>query len=173
MKNRRLNDEQKRLLSRNFNLVHKYYKDSLKKKDIPQRMEDEFFSHLMERFCYSALSYNPESGFKFSTYAYGGFGFGKREIIAKAMRARFVPQKQVKERIDRWHSNDRSETAIQWDSVARGRTSALKAEKVWEIVEEVDLTQMEKEVVELYFSEGYSCSKLGKKFSRSKEGLFC
>ena len=170
-KQRRLNNKQKQFLTKNFNLVNKYYEENIRKRNIPQRWEDDFFSHLMERFCYAVLSYKPESGFKFSTYAYGGFNFGKKEIIKKVIRTKFIPQGQVKDKLDKWYCEDKNNKKILWDSISKGETSVVNREKVRELIKNANLNSTEKMIIELYFLEGWTYLDLGNKMKLTKERI--
>jgi RNA polymerase sigma factor (sigma-70 family) len=167
-KMRKLTNQQRDFVGRNINLVFQYYQDGLEKHDIPQRWRDDFLSNLMERFCYSGMSYNPESGFKFSTYAFGGFDFGKRETIKKIVRQP-NPEKNIYKSIDNCRTVVYNNSEILWDSVSRGRDEVVASERVWDFVEQAGLSSHEKRILELYFYEEFSYLEIGMCFSCSRE----
>jgi DNA-directed RNA polymerase specialized sigma subunit len=78
-----LNTEQKQLIEDNYCLVKDFIKKSIKSNKIPDGLVDDLISEMNWKFCISALKFEKERGFKFSTYAYHNFDYGMQKVLAK------------------------------------------------------------------------------------------
>ncbi len=79
-----LTEEQRKLITGNYGLLRRFINQILSNHKIPPHLSDEFISLMYWKFCISALKYDEELGFKFSTYAYGGFRFALQELRKKS-----------------------------------------------------------------------------------------
>jgi hypothetical protein len=152
----KLTDKQKKLITDNYGLVNKFVGDTIEKSIIPQDLKDEFESDMHWKFCFSALGYNVDTGWKFSTYVHTGFRHGIDDLAKK------------KEKFDKIQYID----IINKDDLrALGyKENSLKFGVVDYLMDNTDLTLKERSMVEEYFYDKVSFSKLGKKYDMSKEG---
>ena len=152
----KLTDKQKKLITDNYGLVNKFVEDNIEESIVPQDLKDEFESDMHLKFCFSALKYNIKTGWKFSTYVYRGFDYGIDDLAKK------------KEKFDKIEYID----IINKDDLrALGyKESSLKFGVVDYLIDNTNLTLKERSMVEGYFYDKVSFSKLGKKYNMSKEG---
>ncbi len=81
MNKMQLTKKQQKLIVDNYKLLSGFINKIIRDKGVPEYLEDEFISDMFFKFCLSALRFDELSGFKFSTYAYGGFKFGLHELL--------------------------------------------------------------------------------------------
>jgi len=78
MHSMRMTEKQKKFLDRHVRLMYFFIKNNIV--DIPLHLRDDFVSDLAWRFCFAGMGFDEELGFKFSTYAYGGFRYCVRDV---------------------------------------------------------------------------------------------
>lgn len=149
-----LTNKQRKLITDNHKLLDDYIEHVIRKQIIPKRMEDDFISDMYLKFCFSALKYDINTGFKFSTYVYRGFDFGIKDIITTK-----------KKKFDRITYIDE----INDDHLSHKKEVSLKAEEVDNFINDAKLTSREKSMLEDYYYDRITFSKLGKKYNISKE----
>ena len=155
----KLTKEQQDLIVGNYGLLCKYVTHAIKNKQVPEYLEDEFISDMYMRFCISASKYNIKTGFKFSTFAYGGFRFGLRELLFRK-----------KKKIDKvTYFQDLDEGYISQCKLVNEEAHKLKSEFVNSFMLEVELSLKERSIVEDYYYERLSFAKIGEKHNMSKE----
>jgi len=155
----KLTNEQRKLITDNYKLLHKFVDHVISKRIIPKCMEDEFISDMYLRFCFSALRYNADTGFKFSTYAHYGFEFGIRDIITVK-----------KKRFDRIQYVDIINEDNLRDFQLDKKKISLRSDIMDNFVSNVELTSKERSMLEDYYYNEMSFSRLGEKYKLSKEG---
>jgi len=151
-----LTNKQRRLITDNHKLLDKFIEHTIRKQIIPKRMEDDFISDMYLKFCFSALKYDVNTGFKFSTYAYGGFQLGIQDIVTKK-REKFERIKYI---------DDDYLIACNLDDKKK---PILQTEEMDRFIDDAELTSKEKSMVEDYYYGKISFSKLGEKYNMSKE----
>ncbi len=169
-----LSEEQKKLVIDNIGLLRGFYRDEISKGYIPGNRIDDFKSDLQRNFCKSALTYNEDLGFKFSTYAYGGFGFCVKDIkriIARNKKT--ITTSNFKDFI--LEANDGkfyvTRRRLVWDSINGHSKTFVDAEKIAELLEKASLSDREKKVINLYYLERWTQEKLGKELGICKERI--
>lgn len=150
-----LSEKQKKLVSRNMGLLNSYYNGEIQKGIIPRDHENEFFSILQERLCISAMKFDEETGFKFSTFAYGGFVFGKETFFQRLQRARGEALLNPIEEL--------------WEPIVFHRGAFIRHEKIAEFVDNVPLTEKERFALNSYYYDRLSFNRVGKRMGISKE----
>jgi RNA polymerase sigma factor (sigma-70 family) len=81
MMNDKLTEKQKQLITDNYPLVDDFLYKTFRNYNIPQNLHDPFASDVRWKFCLAARKFDKSKGFKFSTYAYGGFKFALKNIL--------------------------------------------------------------------------------------------
>ena len=154
----KLTDKQQKLIVNNYNLLNNFIKDIISKCIIPQCMEDDFISDMYLKFCFSALNYDIKTGFKFSTYAYGGFQLGIRDIVKK--KKKFDKIQYV------YKINEDDLKAC----ILNHKKISLRLDNLQNFIKNVKLTLKERSMLEDHYYNKMSFSKLCKKYKLSKEG---
>jgi RNA polymerase sigma factor (sigma-70 family) len=151
-----LTKKQRKLITDNHKLLDDFIGHIIRKQTIPKCMEDDFVSDMYLKFCFSALKYDINTGFKFSTYAYGGFQLGIKDIITKK-REKFERIKYI---------DDDYMIACSLDDK---KEPILQTEEVDSFIDDAELTSKEKSMLEDYYYSRITFSKLGEKYNISKE----
>ncbi len=151
----KLTKKQQKLIIRNYPLLRNYVGFIIKSNKVPKYLIDEFISDMYFKFCISALKYDIRTGFKFSTYAYGGFRLGLRDLLTRKW-ARF-------ERVD--YVEEVSDYEVEQDEIHN-----LKSDLVNELVVDSTLTQRERDMIESYYYNGIAFEKIGEEFGLTKQG---
>jgi RNA polymerase sigma factor (sigma-70 family) len=151
-----LTNKQRKLITDNHRLLDDFIGYVIRKQIIPKRMEDDFISDMYLKFCFSALKYDINTGFKFSTYAYGGFQLGIKDIITKK-REKFERIKYI---------DDDYMIACNLDDK---KEPNLQIEEMNSFINDAELTSREKSMLEDYYYSRITFSKLGEKYNISKE----
>ena len=151
MKKDKLDEKKRKLVERNIGLVRTFCKKSIKNGKVPVHKKEEFLSDLNYRYCKSALKYNEEMGFKFSTFAYGGFNFCIDDLKRNRKKVDTVPFDEEKgERIE-------------------DKNNIVDKELLKIFFKDSNLSNIEKRVLILYYYNNLSFSKIGEKYSYNKE----
>jgi len=157
MMTNRLTDKQKKLITDNYRLLDGFIEYTINKRVIPKCLEDDFVSDMYLKFCFSALKYNIDTGFKFSTYAYGGFNLGIKDIITRKKKS-FDRIRYIGE-ID---EGDLREYRLE-------REFNLRSDIIDNFLSDAHLTSRERSMLEDYYYGEISFARLGKKYNLSKE----
>jgi RNA polymerase sigma factor (sigma-70 family) len=152
----KLTDKQQKLIIDNHKLLEDFIERIIRKRIIPKCMEDDFISDMYLKFCFSARKYNIDTGFKFSTYAYGGFQLGIKDIVTKK-REKFERIKYI---------DDDYMIACNLDD---NKKPILQTEEMDSFINGAELTSREKSMLEDYYYDRITFSKLGEKYNISKE----
>ena len=155
MNKNKLTVEQQKLITNNYGLLRGFINKSIDNKDIPQHLIDEFISDMFYKFCISALKFEEDSGFKFSTYAYGGFRFGVKEILQKKEK-----------RLDFSDNYDKIGNDIEHEDVPNLETDVL-----YDFIEKSELELREKSMIEDYYYDNLSMIKISEKHEMTKENV--
>lgn len=154
MDNNKLNDKQQKLIVDNYQLLCDYIKKVRRK--VPKYLEDDFISDMFLKFCVSALRFNKHSGFKFSTYAYGGFGLGIKELFERKNK-----------KVQKLHySEDLEKYKLEYKEVTHVEVSRLD-----DFIDKVVLNDRDKSMLKDYFYNRISYPQLGIKYGMSGEGV--
>lgn len=151
-----LTNKQRKLITDNHKLLDDYIERIIRKQIIPKRMEDDFISDMYLKFCFSARNYDINTGFKFSTYAYRGFDFGIIDIVTKKIE-KFERIKYI---------DDDYMIACNSDD---NKNPTLQTEEMDSFINDAKLTSREKSMLEDYYYDKVTFSKLGKKYNIGKE----
>ncbi len=154
--------EQKRLVTCNIKMMDKFVKRALEMGKVPLYMEDEFLSDIYLGFCKSAIGYSPEFGFKFSTYAYGGFEMNLRGVCSrkkeKYHKNNFLPFETITKIVDSY----------------QGKRSQKHSKKmrVKDIISESPLNKKELYVITNHFFEKQTISFISNELGMSRQGTY-
>jgi len=151
-----LTEKQRKLITDNYGLVKSFINKTIKNNDIPPFLRDEFISDVLWKFCISALKYDESTGIKFSTYAYGGFNFGKKEILERK-----------KNRIER-NSCLHEES---FENIKTQDKDNVRTDLLFDFINNSELTTREKVMMISYYYDGLTLAKLGEKYNLTKEGV--
>lgn len=154
-KNNKLNDKKRKLAEKNIELLRKFYKKNIKNGKVPEHKKDDFLSDLNHKYCRSALKYNEETGFKFSTFANKSFNFCLDDFN----------NKEKKELLNTISFDKEKGKKIE------DRKSFVDKELLKFIFECSDLSDIEKKVLILYYYHNLSFCKIGEKYSYHKEKI--
>jgi len=126
---------------------------------IPYYLRDDFVSDLALRFCTSAIKFDEEMGFKFSTYAYGGFYLCCRDIRTKYkllyQKNNFLSQDDV------------------WDFLNSTSVDVedFEEEVLFDIINKAKLNEREMMILRGHYLEGRSMAKVGREIGLSRERI--
>jgi len=156
MDKKRLNKEQQKLIVNNYKLLRNFISKIISSKDMPKYLEDEFISDTFFRFCISAMKFNKDSGFKFSTYAYGGFNFALRYVLNNK-KEQFSKMNYVE---------DFKKYKLEYE-----KSSVVGVDFLDDFINKVDLNSRDKFIVMDYFYNHLSLRKIGEKHRMSGEAI--
>lgn len=144
-----LTKEQQKLLIDNYPLVRDFIEKTLEKNQIPSDLEDDFISDMLWKFCMSALNFKSSKGFKFSTYAYGGFHFGLKNILRVAINKRKLSS--IEEEIEEPHK------------------AIIEEEVLKDFLDNSNLSDKEKKIINDRYINKFTYVQLSEKHNMSKE----
>ena len=145
---RKMTQKQRQLIMKNYNLMLKFIDSREKKGAIPDHLKDDFKSDLAWALCNSAIKFDESMGFKFSTYAYGGFHIcctnfkDRKEPLYQ--RNNFLAQKKVNHMLK--------------DTTNKKH---LIEESLSKLIDNTKLTKKEKIVLREYYLEEKTMEKIG------------
>ena len=155
-----MTENQQELVSKNVNLMYSFMKNKYDAGVIPYYIADDFTSDLGLRFCSSAMKYDDETGFKFSTYAYGGFEMCCRDICCRKIsmynRNNFISQDFA--------------TSLM-DSVPDVELKFVEEGALWSLIHKTELTERELLILKSYYIEGKSMPMIGREIGLCKERI--
>jgi RNA polymerase sigma factor (sigma-70 family) len=157
-----LTEKQKKLIESNWNLLFSYYQKEKNYGSIPSFLDDVFKSDLYWNFCLSALKYDEELGYKFSTYAYGGFRFCSQRLCVE--KKRFIKNNYVDDRTIKFLIK-KQETAINHEEQYLDKNAILS------LLDDTNFTSTEKLILITYFFENRTFSKIGDVFKLSRSRI--
>lgn len=157
---KKLTDKQQKLIIVNFKLLDNFIEKTIKGDVIPERLEDDFISDMYLKFCFSALKYNVKTGFNFSTYVYYGFWLGIRDIVG-VKKKKFERTEYISKIDDDYLNECGLNNEIE---------SSLQIGEMDHFIDGVELTAKERSMLDDYYYNKISFSKLGRKYDMSKEG---
>ena len=155
MNKKKLTRTQQKLIIDNYELLRDFIDKSIANKDIPKHLLNEFISDMFYKFCISALKFREDSGFKFSTYAYGGFRFGVKEILQKKEKSLDI-------------SNNYGNID---DNITHENIPDLEIDVLYDFIDKSKLKLREKSMIEDYYYNNLSMKKISEKHKISKEGV--
>ena len=150
-----LTKERQKLVTNNYKLLMSFVAN-INERNVPEYLEDELISDVFFRFCISAARYKEESGFKFSTYAYYGFGIALKNVFTNK-----------KNKIDRMYYSSEmvAEQALE-----------VKKDKVLEysifdnFLDSVGLDTKDRSIIEDYYKK-ISRKEMCKKYKLCREAI--
>jgi RNA polymerase sigma factor (sigma-70 family) len=156
---KRLTEKQKKLIVRNRGLLSFFINQNIKNEDIPRYLEDEFISDSFLGFCYSALKFDEDKGFKFSTYACYGLRLSKKNVLNykrnKISRTFYYPYLE--------HSY------VKNHGVDRIEQSRVDKTDLNEFISTSNLDEKEIDMISSYFYQMLTFSQVGKLYGMSGE----
>ncbi len=155
MNKKKLTVAQQKLIIDNYGLLKGFIKKSIANKDVPQHLLNEFISDMFYKFCISALKFREDSGFKFSTYAYGGFRFGVKEILQKKEK-----------RLDISNNYGSIDDNIEYEDMP-----SLEVDILYDFIDKSELEKRERSMIEDYYCDNISMKKISEKHGITKEGV--
>ena len=156
MKNIQLTEKQQKLITDNYRLLWSFIHKTIENGEVPKHLEDDFISDMFFKFCLSALKFSEESGFKFSTYAYGGFKFGLHNIL--------MYKKNKFGRLYYFENID--EYKLKYKKIDK-----LESDSLHKFIDDVDLDQRDKSIIKDYSYEGLTFKDIGQKLNMSAEAV--
>jgi len=141
-----LNQEQQKLIENNYGLVKAFVTRSLVTYQIPSVLRDDFISETLWRFCISALKFEEERGFQFSTYAHGGFKFSLQKTLLE---------------------KEKEENAKLTDYV--DTKNEFQYDFLKEFVENANLKEKEKHIIIDRYCDNLTLSAIGEKYGFTKQ----
>jgi RNA polymerase sigma factor (sigma-70 family) len=151
-----LTEPQRKLITDNYRLLRHFIGRSIKNKVVPRYLEHEFISKILLKFCISALKFDEELGYKFSTYAYRGFQLGLKDVLSYE-NTRFG---QI------CYLEDVEQYEIECEKV-----DELRDDFFYDFIDNIDLGSRDKSIMEDYYYEGLSFSKIGQKKNLTGEAV--
>lgn len=79
----KMTKKQQDLVDKNVRMMYSFIRTKTDSGVIPHYLEDDFISDMALRFCNSAMKFDDNLGFKFSTYAYGAFHMCYKDIKSR------------------------------------------------------------------------------------------
>jgi len=158
--NKKMTEEQQKLVNKNIGLMYSFIKDKNEAGLIPRYMDDDFISDLALRFCRSAIKYNEKTGFQFSTYVYGGFN-----LCCIDMQSRKIPM------YNKNHFVSQESTEALLSHVPVDEPCVVEDDTLWDFIDKADLTERELFVVKGYYFENKSMPLIGKEMGLCKESI--
>ena len=159
---KQMTKEQQDLITDNNRLMQSFIEKRLAIGIVPIYIEDDFISDMGWRFCISALKYNRELGFKFSTYAYGGFKLCWKHLKDRTensyIRNNFYPISTVKKIMHK--SSEHINKKIHIDR-----------ETLCYIIKKAHLTVKEIIILQDYYFDKQSMEIIGRRFGVSRERI--
>ena len=118
-------------------------------------MREDFISDMLLKFCISASKFDKKQGFKFSTFAHGGFDMGKTDLlgrkIEKYKKYHFVEKKKILK------------------NKAKKEYEEINNELLKNFIENEEIEEQEKNMLIDYYFNNLNFSRLGEKYNFSKE----
>jgi len=148
-----LDDKQRKLADNNYRLAIAYIHKILARGIIPQRYIQDFISEINYRLCISAYYFDVDLGYRFYTFAHGGFKHGLRNIIDKIENERI------------------SLVDIEWLEVGQDNLLKNVTNKITidDLIKRGHLTRIEKDILLNRYIGGLSFDELGNRHKCSRE----
>ena len=102
------------------------------------------------------LLFEEKKGFKFSTYAYGGFEMCRRDIIIN---------KNISYKRNNFSTQEHVETVFDQYPLVR---QSISTETLFDVIDKAELAFQEKECIEEYFIESKTMDKIAAEFAVSR-----
>ncbi len=156
---KRMTQKQQKLMMKNYNLMQRFIEGREKRGLVPDHLRDDFHSDLALALCTSAIKFDESRGFKFSTYAYGGFHIcctnlkDRKEVSYQ--RNNFLTQKKV----DNISKSIVDEKHLVYDLVTN-------------LIDHANLTWREDTILRSYYFEGENMTEIGRSFKVTRARIF-
>jgi len=150
-----LTTEQQKLAANNYRLVADFVKKSIETYKIPFSLRDDFVSNSSWRLCISALKFEEDRGFKFSTFAYGGFKFSLQAALSETL-------KYKEEMVDEYDEETEEDDWV--DTRHEFRYDFLN-----EFIENSTLKEREKRIITDRYCNNMTLSDIGEKYGFTKQ----
>jgi RNA polymerase sigma factor (sigma-70 family) len=155
-----MTEKQKRFANKNVWLMYSFIRDKTSEGVIPHYLTDDFISDMALRYCSSAIKFDEGRGFKFSTYAYGGFNMCceniKRRKSPSYHKNHFRPRHVVERIID---------------SVPADSEKHVEEDALCNVIKKAKLNEREMIILKGYYFDGLSMAKVGCIVGLSKERI--
>jgi RNA polymerase sigma factor (sigma-70 family) len=149
---RKMTQKQKKLIIKNYSLMQRFIEGREEKGLVPDHLQDDFNSDMALALCTSAIKFDETMGFKFSTYAYGGFNIcctnlkDRKEVSYK--RNNFLTQKKVSSLLKHVAVDEKH----------------LAYDLVIKLIDHANLTWREDTILRSYYFEGENMAEIGRSF---------
>ena len=169
MKKKKMTEKQRQLIEDNYSLLLAYcnrYVDNnnaIKKyHSIPFNEVDDLIGHLHTNFCSSAINFDSKKGFKFSTYAFGGFRLGTRNFSGRL--------KKYCEKNRRFSDINKTYEKVEDEEVCHNEFEVgFDLEYFRKLLREAKMSRQERKVLEGCCLKGKTLREIGEKINLSKE----
>lgn len=189
-----LTEAQKKLIEENIRLPMHFIRESFKNDEVPRKVKDDFISDVLLNFCVSAMGYEEERGFKFSTFAHGGFNFALAKSQgyrwSKYKKYNFVSMKRLrritytKHNLPTNHRSFSGRKSNEMPAFNNGigfvhsnthifsvNDKKVKEGALDEFIESSGLRPREKNMIKEYFWGGFTLKEIGIKYNVTRERI--
>lgn len=149
----KLTDEQRDLAADNYGLVHSFLNQHPKYRKLPVEF-DEIIGEMHLRFCRSAVGFDKDKGFRFSTYAFGGFRFGIRSLLR---------HKEHPKSVDCFSNEEGIENFVGYSDKVVDRSFLVH------VLENSDIPPRTITMIKGHFLEGWTLENVGLPYNLSRE----
>jgi len=157
MMKKKMTQEQQNLVIGNYRLMEKFIENRGETDPIPAHLRDDFISDMAWHFCNSAIKFDKSKGFKFSTYAYGGFHMCCSNIKSRKytsyQKNNFLTQKEVSGIIE---------------SVSTVNEKHIGEESLSDLINHASLTKKENTILQRYYFDEEPMRVIGVEYNVSR-----
>lgn len=157
---KKMTQEQQNLVIRNYRLLQNFIESRDERGLVPECLRDDFKSDMAWYFCNSAIKFEKAKGFKFSTYAYGGF-----HICCSNMKGRTLPSYQKNNFTTQRKLKSMSRHVIVGNK-------HIDEESLLNLIDKANLTKKENRILQSYYVDGRTMKVIGKMHSVSRARIF-
>jgi DNA-directed RNA polymerase specialized sigma subunit len=157
---KKMTQEQQNLVIRNYRLLQNFIESRDERGLVPECLRDDFMSDMAWCFCNSAIKFEAARGFKFSTYAYGGF-----HICCSNMKGRTLPSYQKNN-----FTTQRKLKSISRHIVVDNKH--IDEESLLNLIDKANLTWREDTILREYYLEGENMAAIGRSFKVTRARIF-
>lgn len=152
-----LSNDKKDMARLNYPLVEKFIEKKCKCLNVISKQDEEdLISEINYRYCFSIYKFNKESGFRLSTYVWGGM----ERVLYNYLR----DKKRENKKRDTFLSENEIDNFV-YDKNNR----ILEYEKICGLIDEMNLKKIEKFIIKEYYFNGLTLREIGAYLGLSRE----